>query len=283
MSARHPSKLREIIARSSRLQASTVIDGEPIEQGRIYVAPPDNHVILADGFARLVHGAKENGHRPAVDPLFRTAARVYGPRVVGVVLSGTLDCGTLGLQEVKRHGGIAVVQDPEEAKFAGMPQSALNNVAVDYCLPVDRISEVLTRLSREPAVARGKIPSAEVEEPEQDFTCPACGGHLTRAHSDAVLSFGCKVGHRYSLEALEEEQSEALESALWVALRAIEDRTALSRRLVARAVQQSKPRAVAYFEEQIQQSESQAALVRKALQGAGPHNDSEAAAQPSKA
>ena len=274
-----PSLLADILARVTRLQVAAALDGEPIEPGHIYVAPPDNHLLVASGFVRVVRGAKENGHRPAVDPLFRTAARVYGPRVVGVVLSGMRDCGTVGLQEVKRYGGIAVVQDPSDALFPGMPQSALDNVEVDHCVPLAGIPLLLDRLAREPANAPKREPAAVSEEPERDFVCPECGGYLTRTQTGSVLSFGCKVGHRFSLESLEAEQAATLETALWVALRAIEDSTALARRLAARSARANREHARALYLERACHGEIQAALVRKALlgggQGASPEEDTD--------
>ncbi|HTN83526.1 MAG TPA: chemotaxis protein CheB [Sorangium sp.] len=268
------SMLPQILERTTRMPVGTAVDGEPIERGRIYIAPVDNHLMLCDGFVRVVRTAKENGHRPAVDPLFRTAAEAYGSRVIGVVLSGTRDCGTAGLLEIKRRGGIAVVQDPEDALFSEMPQSALDNVPVDHCVPLARLPPLLADLVQQkagvaPAAAESPhgLVGEKVEAPEIEFTCPDCGGNLVRNGDGAMLSFRCKVGHRYTPEGLENEQAEALEAALWVALRTIEDTAALARRMAERAAERNQIYMVAHFEEKVRAAEERGALVRRALLG----------------
>ncbi|KYF76311.1 hypothetical protein BE20_07350 [Sorangium cellulosum] len=268
------SMLPQILERTTRMRVAAAVDGEPIEQGRIYIAPADNHLMLGDGFVRVMRTAKENGHRPAVDPTFRTAAEVYGSRVVGVVLSGMRDCGTSGLLEIKRRGGIAVVQDPRDALFPEMPQSALDNVPVDYCVPLARLPPLLAdlvqqRAGQAPAEAESPqgLVGEKVEAPEIEFTCPDCGGNLTRNGDGATLSFRCKVGHRYSPEGLEDVQMEALEAALWVALRTIEDTAALARRMAMRAAERNQVHMMAHFEEKVRVAEERGALVRRALLG----------------
>ncbi|KYG09884.1 hypothetical protein BE21_01300 [Sorangium cellulosum] len=275
------SVLPQILERTTRMPVAAAVDGEPIERGRIYVAPVDNHLLLGEGVVRVVYSAKENGHRPAVDPLFRSAAAAYGPRVVGVVLSGARDCGTAGLLEIKRAGGVAVVQDPKDALFPDMPQSALDNVPVDHCVPLARLPPLLLDLVNQGA---GKAPEEaetsyglvgeNVEALESEFTCPGCGGNLIRSGDGAMISFRCKVGHRYSPEGLEDEQSEALEAALWVALRTIEDTVALARRMAERAQERNQLRVMAHFEEKVRAAEERGALVRRALMGKDEGNGS---------
>ena len=191
------SALPEILSRAGRLPAVHPADGQRIEPVRIYVAPPDRHLLLVGPRIHVVRGPRENGHRPAVDPLFRTAARSFGPRVVGVILSGTLDDGTAGLAAIKMRGGVAIVQDPDEALFQGMPRSAIDNVAVDHVLPVNEIAPRIAQLVQEPVT--GSAPAvtdemdmearmAELEEAAVQrnerpgtpsvFSCPECGGVL---------------------------------------------------------------------------------------------------------
>lgn len=143
VSPSYPSVLPDILTRFGPLPAVHARNGDAILPGRIYVAPPDHHLTMEPGFIRTVRGPRENGHRPAVDPLFRAAARTYGPRAVGVVLTGALDCGTAGLMSIKAHGGVAIVQDPNEALSPEMPQNAIKHVRVDHVLPLAKISSLL--------------------------------------------------------------------------------------------------------------------------------------------
>src|SRR6266436_10126534 len=190
-----PSVLPDILSRSGPLVAVHAVDGAAIEYGQIYVAPPDHHLLVERGKMRVVRGPRENRSRPAVDPLFRSAASAYGPRVVGVVLTGALDDGTAGLLAVKRRGGIAIVQDPNEALYPSMPLSALENVEVDYTLPLASIGPLLGRLAHEPAKEEEGYPVSEDMEKETKladmdlaimhnneqvgtpsaFSCPECG------------------------------------------------------------------------------------------------------------
>jgi two-component system chemotaxis response regulator CheB len=236
------SVLPLILKRAGRLPVAHARDGEPIQTGRIYVAPPDHHLLVGRGFVRLVRGPRENRNRPAVDPLFRTAARAYGRRVVGVVLSGTLDDGTAGLMAIKRLGGVAIVQDPDDALFAGMPQSAIENVEVDHVVPLDFVADLLDKLAREPVeeteeesvpedldkeAAIEALDLAAIENGERPgtpstFACPECGGTLWELQEGELTRFRCRVGHAFSPDSLLAEQSEALETALWSAFRALE-------------------------------------------------------------
>lgn len=167
LSPQATSHLAEILSFRGPLRATQPRDGEAIQPGHIYVAPPDRHLLLEVGRVRVVRGPKENGFRPAVDPLFRSAALAYGSRVIGVVLTGALDDGSAGLWAIKRYGGMAVVQDPREAKFPSMPASALDYVQVDYCLPIAEIGPLLSRTAGEPAPEMdpteiaARIPEAE--------------------------------------------------------------------------------------------------------------------------
>ena len=247
----HKSILPRILTGAGPLPAKHPKDGEALAQGRIYVAPPDCHMVVDDGVVRLTRSPPEGGHRPAVDTLFRTAARFHGARVVGIVLSGALDDGTAGLVAVKQRGGVTVVQDPEEALCADMPRNALENVNVDHCLPTVEIAALIGKLAHENVELHSPIPPLleqeanialdrrrEGESPPVDpsaFGCPACGGVLNEVHDGHILRFRCRVGHAYGLASLGAQQQDQLEAALCAALRALEDQAALHDQLATRA------------------------------------------------
>jgi two-component system chemotaxis response regulator CheB len=233
------SALPDILSRAGRLPASHAKDGEPIEQRRIYVAPPDYHLLLRAGHVRATRGPRENGHRPAVDPLFRSAAFEYANRVVGVVLSGALDDGTAGLLAVKSRGGVAIVQHPEDALYPRMPHNAIEHVEVDHVLPAADIGETLGRLAAEPATDPAGAGSDDMQTKVElegfsmeaiegghpgrpsGFSCPDCNGVLWEIRDGGLVRFRCRVGHAWSPESLLTQQSESLEAALWVALRTL--------------------------------------------------------------
>jgi two-component system, chemotaxis family, protein-glutamate methylesterase/glutaminase len=264
------SMLAKILSRKGELPAISPVDGERIEHGRIYVAPPDRHMLIKQGYVRLVHGPRENGSRPAIDPLFRTAARVYGKRVVGVVLSGTLDDGTAGLIAVKKRGGIVIVQDPEEATYSGMPNSAIEHNTVDYVLPVSEIASTLVMLAARPISNEGGEPVDEEMEQEADiaeldvsalhstekpgfpsrFSCPECQGVLWEIDDDMMYRFRCRVGHAYSPETLMSKQSDAVEVALWAGLRALEENASLMQRISKRMLEMGNTASAARFSDQ---------------------------------
>lgn len=161
------SVLPEILTSAGEIPAFHARSGDPLTYGRIYVAPPNYHMVVKGSVLRIVRGPRENGHRPAVDPLFRSAALAFGPRVIGIVVSGALDDGTVGLMVVKREGGIAIVQDPAEASYSGMPQSAVDNVAVDYIVPIASIPGLLVSLVTGKESA-GSGPGGNPGEPNRD-------------------------------------------------------------------------------------------------------------------
>jgi len=280
------SVLPRILTRAGMLSATHAQDQQEIQNGHIYVAPPDFHLLVKQGHVRLTRGPKENSHRPAIDPLFRTAAQAYGRRVIGVVLSGTLDDGTAGLMAVKQQGGVAVVQDPEDALYPGMPLSAIANVEVDHILPLEKLGDALVRLAHEPVVA-GEIPVSDtmamessmaqldLDALQQDerpgtpsgFGCPECGGALWEVQGDGLLRFRCRVGHALGAESLLAEQAEAVEAALWQALRALEESTALTRRMIERSRRFNHTLTAQRYEERLQESQQSVALLRQLLLG----------------
>jgi two-component system chemotaxis response regulator CheB len=281
------SALPEILGRHGPLPAGHVRDGEPIQPGQIYVAPPDHHVLLRTGHVHLSRGPRENGHRPAIDPLFRSAAREYATRVVGVVLSGALDDGTGGLLAIKSRGGIAVVQDPTDALYPGMPGNALQHVEVDHVLPAAAMGELLVRLIADSAEAPAdpaptgmrvevemegfSLEAFEGDHPGRPsgFSCPDCHGVLWAIRDGGLERYRCRVGHAWSPESLLTQQSEALEAALWIALRSLEERAALARRLAEPARRRGHRITATRFEEQASEAQQAARLVRDLLLNRG--------------
>jgi two-component system chemotaxis response regulator CheB len=247
------SVLHDILDRAGPLPATPARDGEQLERGHIYVAPPDFHLLLRGPNIHLSAGPRENGHRPAVDPLFRSAARAYGPRVIGVVLSGTLDDGTDGLRLIKQCGGATVAQDPTDALYGDMPRNAIRDVDPDRVVPLAEMGAVLFDLidaPLDPSPDRAAVDDpgnlaidlVEVEFGREDIegdptllTCPDCGGVMLEREEGGVVRFACQVGHSYSPESFDEEQGEALESALWTAIRTLDERADLLHRMARRA------------------------------------------------
>ena len=245
-----PSLLPTVLSRLGPIPAVSPSDGDRIEGGYIYVAPPDHHLTIEPGIIRVLRGPRENRHRPAIDPLFRTAARIYGARVVGVVLSGRLDDGSAGLLAVKGRGGVTIVQDPNDADSAEMPERAIQYVRPDYVLPGGAIGRKLTSLTQESdrLVMAGKksaksesgnntennLHAAYPDEGEGTpsvFACPECSGVLWELKDHELVRFRCRVGHSYTMDSLHQEFSESTEAALWAAMRALEEKAAMNRRI----------------------------------------------------
>jgi two-component system chemotaxis response regulator CheB len=274
------SVLASILGRSGTLPVSTVRDAEPLRPGHIYVAPPDHHTVVEDGHLRLVLGPKENGHRPSIDPLFRSAASSYGPRVAGVVLSGMLDDGTAGLREVKRAGGLAFVQDPDEATYSSMAKSAIANVEVDEIAPLATIAKLLGSLTsgrgREARSAGMNEMSDEgralaIEEATErygapsGFTCPECGGAIWEIDDGALVRFRCHVGHAYSMESFLSAQSADVEAVVWSAVRALREKASISRRMAGRLDVRDLESAARRMRAVADESERYAALLEQGL------------------
>ena len=282
-----PSVLARILDRAGPLEARNPEDGEKVREGCIYVARPDLHLLIEDGRVRLSHGPKENRHRPAVDTLFRTAAVARGSRVVGVVLTGAMDDGTAGLLAVKRRGGVAVVQDPDEALFSSMPGSALRFVDVDHCLPLDGMAPLISRLAREPVPEEGESPVPDGmnleagaagldpsvlhgdERPGEisGFTCPECTGPLYQIQDGKLVRFRCRVGHAYTAESMLDEKTEALEGALYAALNTLEENVAMAEGLASRSRQSGHEHAAARFETRAHEARERAEIIRHVLVG----------------
>lgn len=251
LSPNRPSYLAEILTRCGPLPAHAPVDGDPIQAGHIYVATPDRHLLLEKGRIRISCGAKVNRMRPAIDPLFQTAALAYQERVIGAVLTGVLDDGTAGLAAIKTMGGVTVVQDPQEAQFPDMPQSALQAVEIDYCLPVAGIARLLAhreQLKVKPQVT-GLTPEIIAAEAQFDlqgtadvdilnriarpsiYSCPDCHGVLWEISGGKVLRYRCQTGHAFSGRNLLVAQVGDKEDELWAALRALDEIEKLSAQL----------------------------------------------------
>jgi two-component system chemotaxis response regulator CheB len=238
-----PGMLAGILDHFGDLPAVNAKDGERFQPGKIYVAPPDRHLLVEPGIVRLTRGPKENRFRPAVDPLFRSAAQTYGPRVAGIILTGYLDDGTAGLWTVKQLGGTAIVQDPKEALVPFMPQNAMAHVRVDYCLPLAEIAPLLVRLTseeaeKEEAYQMPKEVEIEVNIAKEqkaleagvlslgdpsNYACPECHGVLLQIRVDNLLRFRCHTGHAYSIESLLADITEKMDDAVWNSIRAFEE------------------------------------------------------------
>lgn len=257
------SLLVKILERTSRLDVTEAADQMPIVRGRVHVAPPDFHLMVEEGRLAVVRGPRENRTRPSINPLFRSAASVYRHRVVGVILTGTLDDGAAGLWAVKQCGGVAVVQS--DAAFDDMPRSAVESVAVDHHVPLDEIAPLLDRLTREdlgkpspvtvPRVVRMNDDASKLKSTEIDldgvgrrslFSCPECNGALWEL-DEGVLQFRCHVGHAFSPESLRQAQSGTVEQSLWSALRALKESAAMDARLAERAGEQGLDHAAARY------------------------------------
>lgn len=297
-SGRGGSMLPQIFGRATPLKTSHPEDGARIEHGHVYIAPPDFHMLVEGNHIRVLQGPRENLHRPAIDPLFRSAAVSSGHRVIAVVLTGMLDDGTSGLMVVKAHGGVPIVQDPQSAMFSAMPRNALEQVPDAQVLPLNAIPAELVRLvgeeipgQPEPAARPGSLEAKEVrllelEMPQLEnedrpgrpsaFACPDCGGVLWELEENGFLRFRCRVGHAFTARNLSVEQYHAIETALWSALRALEESGALYKRMAERATKGSHAQSAERFQERADNSEQNARVLREFL--VQVHNNSDEAA-----
>lgn len=273
-----PDVLSAVLDRATALNVVTASDGATLKKGSVYVAPPDQHLLLEDGKIRLSRGPKENRFRPAIDPLFRSAAQNYGANAIGVVLSGNLDDGSSGLAAIKEMGGVAVVQDPADAIYSSMPENAVRNVHVDYCVPLSDVPAVLTKVVRAPmkesatdrasraidtevhiAKEQNAMPVTDIGEPSP-YACPECHGVLMRLKEIDPVHFRCHTGHAYSAESLLGALSDAIEDTLWMAARALQESELLLTHL---AGAKSRGRAtVAHLKEQAAAAHRDAEVIK---------------------
>ena len=282
MPADGPNLLPEILEQQGPLPARLAVDGERIERGCIYVAAADRHLLVIDDVIRLGRGPRENLARPAVDPLFRSVAASYGPRAVGVVLTGELNDGAAGLTDIKRCGGVTVVQSPTDALAPAMPVSALQASDVDYRAPLSQLPGVLTHLVGQPAGPRPRVPRAielevdialgrpcltatlmEFADPAP-LSCPACSGVLSQVRDPSPLRFRCQVGHAYTAQSLDAVQQGDLDEAIRVALRIIEEWAVLSERMAQEARSAGREHIARSFQERAGEMRGYADTLRRA-------------------
>lgn len=262
LAADRESHLCELLGDVTSLPVSSPRDNEVFSTGRVYVAAPDHHLLLGDDRVRVLRGPQENRYRPSIDALFRSAARSHGSRVIGMVLTGYLDDGTVGLQTIKQRGGITVVQDPQEAEYPSMPRIALRYVKIDHTVPIAGAGALLVRLVAEPPAAQADFPITPAIEIESNiaeqtmntreflesverigerttYTCPDCNGAIWQIGDDEPLKLRCHVGHSFTGEIFSAEQSQNIETALWSAIRIMEEKVTFSRQLAARKRKQN--------------------------------------------
>jgi len=259
--------LPAVLNKYSKVPALYAVNDTPILPTRIYLAPPGKHLHVDRDRVRLSMGPRENRHRPSADVLFRSAALAYGPRVIGIVLTGNLDDGAAGLVTIKDRGGLAMVQDPEDALAPSMPRSALELAEPDYVLPVEEIGPKLAALvMTDEAAPKSRQPKlVGIKRTNASFPCPECGGVLNDFQEGETTRFRCRVGHTYSPQSLFEDQSLALERALWAAIRSLEEHAEFASRLASKSVSNDRPRASKRFEERARASREHASILRELL------------------
>jgi two-component system chemotaxis response regulator CheB len=243
-----PSVLAKILDRSGPLPAVAAADGAELTAGRIYTSVPDRHLLVADHHVVLSEGPTENSHRPAINALFRSVALTFGPRAIGLVLSGVLDDGVLGAGAIRSRGGTTIAQLPEDALFPTMPKNALDAGVIDHKVSAAGAGELLARLADrqntepdmepdramelENRIAMGRRFATSVDPevlgPPSGYTCPDCNGSLMTL---SEKSFRCHVGHAWSSESLLTARDDEIEGALWIALRSLQEKAKLSRKL----------------------------------------------------
>ena len=282
-----PSVLPQLLSAVSALKVRQPQDGEAVEAGVIYVARPDHHLLLEGNRVLVTRGPKENRFRPSIDALFRSAAYTYGPRVIGVVLTGYLDDGTSGLWSVQRMGGVAVVQDPLDAEQPSMPTNALQFVAADYVVPLAQLGALLVRLTGEHAPAKTRLPAAELDLLKIEltsakqgggfelgiidkgrltpFTCPDCHGALTQLIEGKLIRYRCHTGHAYTVSALLSEVTESVESLLYQSMRGLEETKMLLQNIGAQFTDNDQPEVAALFLRKADETGRQARVVHQSI------------------
>lgn len=260
-------RLAKVLGRGAGLSVNTASDGGSIVNGQAYLCRPDLHLTITDLRWKYIHGPYENGLRPSIDVLFRSAAQSFGKKCIGIVLSGALDDGAAGLQAIKASGGFALVQEPREAMFNGMPTAALRAVVPDAVAPVADMAEIVMRWLAGPTI-RPEAQTAREANPAAGpslFSCPDCGGVLSQDADDGNLHFVCRIGHAYSQESLLAAQSESIRVALATALRALVEKIDLSERLAKRAQSGGFTATSLTFRRRVAEALESASIIEEAL------------------
>lgn len=277
--------LPNVLNNLNTIYAAHAFDGEEIKPNRIYVAVPDHHLIVEEGKVRVTRGPKENRFRPAVDPLFRSAAYAYGQRVIGIILSGALDDGTAGLWQVKHYGGVTIVQDPADAEISSMPESAIRGVSVDYCVPVSAMADLLVRLCKEhtpenvyPMKDQNTKIEIDIASEKKGlerssltigdltaFTCPECHGVLSRIMDGKLFRFRCHTGHAYSPDALMAAVTEKIEDSLYNVIRGIDESVILLNHMGDHFAEANQLKLAALYFNKAQQAVERSNFVWKAV------------------
>jgi two-component system chemotaxis response regulator CheB len=277
--------LPHVLNQNSKIYAAHGIDNEVLTPGRIYIAPPDRHMIVDGEVIRITKGPKENRFRPAIDPLFRSAAYFHGPRVIGVVLSGALDDGTAGLWTIKKNGGLAIVQDPQEAEVDSMPRSAIEGVTIDHITQVHMMPSLIMRLSMEDVPEVIQLPIDQertkteiriaMEENEKynvlkqgqltQFTCPECHGVLVSIVDGGRSRFRCHTGHAFSADSLLTSITENVEERLWTAIRSMQETVFLLNHMGDHFSEANQPKLAALYFKKAKSTERRISLARQAV------------------
>jgi two-component system chemotaxis response regulator CheB len=285
LSPHSPSFLPEILNHSGPLKASHPNDGEPIQQGHIYVAPPDHHLLVEHDQVIVKKGPKENRFRPSIDALFRSAAYSYGPRVIGVILTGLLDDGTSGMWSVKRLGGLGVIQEPDDALYPSMPDSVLQNVDVDHQVPISRLASLLCELVKETVPDKPSPMDVDMNRMETEvniaaqenafemgilnlgdltpLTCPECNGALVSIKEGKLVRYRCHTGHSYTASTLLADVTTSVEESFWKAVRSLEEAVILLEQSARQFAEGGNEEAARQFELKARETRERAAKTRK--------------------
>jgi len=277
--------LPDVLNKVNTIPVAHAVDLEPIRTNRIYIAPPDHHLLIEEGRVRVTRGPKENRFRPAVDPLFRSAAYTYKERVIGVILTGALDDGTAGLWRIKFSGGLAIIQDPSDAEVPSMPANALREVQADHCVPVSEIAGLLAKLSSEIVTpdtltmkdekTKIEISIAAEENPLKldvfalgslsPFTCPECHGVLSKITDGTLARYRCHTGHAYSADTLITALTEDIEDSLYNAIRGMDESVLLLNHIGDHYAEANKPKVAAVYFKKANEAAERSEMVRKAV------------------